>query len=191
VAFPTGGPKTEESAREHTQKSAQFGGSGARVIKTVRRWQATRPAKALEEKFRSMVQGEYDRRCQVCGRKFGMPNGESQVFVVHIVPPQKDNRTNHFGNLVGLCGWHYGLVRYGGWALLDPVTDRPFEMWRHMRASILKASKKMDDEGNPYVGLPVRFWNVYQGWESTPGPVDEEIRYSIPHWKYLRELLAT
>ena len=60
-----------------------------------------------------------------------------------------------------------------------------------MQDFVINASEEMDDEGNTYVVLPVRFWNVYQGWESTPGPVDEEIRYSIPHWKYLRELLST
>ena len=120
-----------------------------------------------------------------------MRNGESQVSVVHIVPPRKDHRTNHFGNLVGLCGWHYALVQYGEWALHDPETHEPFEDWEHMQDFVINASEEMDDEGNTYVVLPVRFWNVYQGWESTPGPVDEEIRYSIPHWKYLRELLAT
>ena len=60
-----------------------------------------------------------------------------------------------------------------------------------MQESILNAPEEIDDEGNSYVSLPIRFWNVYQGWKSTPGAVDEEIRYSIPHWKYLLELLAT
>ena len=191
VVPPPGGPKTEESAREHTQQSAQFGRTGAPVTKTVRRWQPTEAAKKLGDEFRNMVRSDYGRRCQICGAMFRMHGGESQVFVVHIVPPQKDHRTNHFGNLVGLCGWHYALVRYGEWALLNPETSDPFGGWRHMRDFVLKASEEIDDEGNPYVHLPVRFWNVYQGWESTPGPVDGEIRYSIPHWTYLRKLLST
>ena len=191
VVLPAVGPTTEESAREHTQQSAQFGRSGARVTKRVSRWQSTKVARGLEDKFRSMVLGDYGKRCQVCGTTFRMRNGETQISVVHIEPPREDHRTNHFGNLVGLCGWHYALVRYGEWALLNPETSDPFGGWRHMRDFVLKASEEIDDEGNPYVHLPVRFWNVYQGWESTPGPVDGEIRYSIPHWTYLRKLLST
>ena len=190
VVFPPGGSETGKSASEHTQQSAQFGRSGAYVTKPVRRWQLTEAAAELEGRFRSMVLGDYDGRCQICGTTFGMSNGELQVFVIHIVPPSKDPRTNNFGNLVGLCGWHAALVRYGEWALLDPETRDPCGEWEHMRDSVLKASKEIDEEGNPYVGLPVRFWNVYQGWKSTPGFVDEEIRYSIPHWTYLRELLS-
>ena len=187
---PHGGPKTEKSAREHTRQSAQFGRSGARVTKTVTRWQSTEVAKALEDECRSMVRADYDGRCQICGTTFGMRNGERQVFVIHIVPPRKDHRTNHFGNLLGLCGWHHALVRYGEWALCNPITNEPFEDWEHMQDSILRASEEMDDEGNPHVRLPVRFWNVYQGWESTPVPVDGEIRYSIPHWTHLQKLLS-
>ena len=191
VVPPPGGPKTEESAREHTQQSAQFGRTGAPVTKTVRRWQPTEAAKKLGDEFRNMVRSDYGRRCQICGAMFRMSNGELQVSVIHIVPPRKDDRTNHFGNLVGLCGWHYALVRDGEWALCHPETREPFGEWEHMRDFVLKASEKTDDEGNRYVSLPIRFWNVYQGWESTPGTVDEEVRYSIPHWTYLRELLST
>ena len=191
VVFPPGGLKTEESALRDTDESAQTGRVGAYVTKTVRRWQLTEAAAEFEGKFRSMVLGDYDGRCQICGTTFGMSNGELQVFVIHIVPPSKDPRTNNFGNLVGLCGWHAALVRYGKWVLCDPVTREPCRDWEHMRESALNASEEMDDEGNPYVRLRVRFWNVYQGWESTPGTVDEEVRYSIPHWTYLRELLST
>lgn len=193
VALSPDGPKTGESARRHTHQSAQFGRTGAPATKTVRRWQPTEAAKKLADEFRSMVQGDYGRRCQICGTTFKMSNGELQVFVVHIVivPPRGDHRTNHFGNLVGLCGWHYALVQYGEWALLNPETDEPFGGWEYMQDFVLNASEEMEDEGNPYIGLPVRFWNVYQGWESTPSSVDEEIRYSIPHWTYLRKLLST
>ena len=191
LVLPPGDPKIEESARSDTQQSAQFGRSGTRIPKTVIRWQPTEAARKLADEFRSMVRGDYGRRCQICGTTFKMSNGELQVFVVHIVPPRRDHRTNNFGNLVGLCGRHYALVRYGEWGLCDPETREPCDNWEHMQESILRASAEIDDEGNPYVGLPVRFWNIYQGWESTPGTVVEEICYSIPHWKYLRELLST
>ena len=190
VVLPPGGPKTGESAHEHTRQSDQFGRSGARVTKTVRRWHPTEAAKKLSDEFRSMVPSDYDGRCQICGTTFKMSNGELQVFVVHIVPPRKDHRTNHFGNLVGLCGWHYALVRDGEWALLNPETNEPFGGWEYMRDFVLNASEEMDDVGNTYVGLPVRFWNVYRGWSATADFVDEEIRYSMPHWTHLRERLS-
>lgn len=191
VVPPPGGPKTEESAIRDTEEASQTGREGTYVPKTVIRWQSTKVAKALEGRFRSMVWGDYARHCQICGTTFRMRNGELQIFVVHIVSPRKDHRTNHFGNLVGLCGWHYALVQYGEWALLNPEADEPFGGWEYMQDFVLNASEEMDDEGNSYVSLPIRFWNVYQGWNSTPSTVDEEIRYSMPHWTYLRELLST
>ena len=187
--LPVGGPRTGESARMHTGQSGQFGRSGAPVRKQVARWEPTRAAKGLADIFRSMVQGDYGRRCQICGKTFAMTNGgDSQIYVVHIIPPSADRRTNHFGNLLGLCGWRYALVRYGQWMLLDPEGE-PFENWMRLRDVVIDASKEVDDAGNPYISVPVRFWNVYQGLTSAPSTMDEEIRYSIPHWKYLRELL--
>ena len=66
----------------------------------------------------------------------------------------------------------------------------PFEDWEDMRGYILNASEETDYT-NTYFTLPVRFFGVYQGWSSTPGTVDQVIRYSIPHWEYLNELLST
>ena len=115
--------------------------------------------------------------------------------MVHVVPPRIDLRTNHFGNLLGLCGWHYNLLRHGQWALLEPKSNLPLDDvdgsagWERMQSFILTREPDTDDLGNPFVGLPVRFYNIYQDWKAEPAPIDEEIRYSIPHWEYLCQLL--
>ena len=185
-----GGHRTEESAASDTRKSNKYGRRGAEVPKSVTRWELEYEANELADKFKIMAQSDYGRRCQICGAKFVMRNGESLIFVVHVVEPSADYRTNHFGNLLGLCGRHYALIRYGDWALLDPETGAPASDSSDMHRIILAAPEKDDDE-NPYISIPVRFWNVYEGWDSAPSRVDEEIRYSKPHWKYLKELLAT
>ena len=190
VTISEGGPLTEESARQHTQQSGQFGRSGSSVRKLTTRWEPTEAAKDLADGFRNMVHGDYWKRCQVCGKTFGMSNGESQVFVVHVVPPSADSRTDHFGDLLGLCGWHYALIRYGKWALLNPETDEPFKDPESMSDFVLNASEEIDD-GNIYIPIPVRFSNVYQEWSSELDAKPAAIRYSIPHWKYLCELLKT
>ena len=138
-----------------------------------------------------MVHSDYAGRCQACGRTFTMSNGESQVYVVHVVPPRKDVRTNNFGDLLGLCGWHYSLVRYGQWCFLDSEDGEPFVDSRSMRDSILNAPEKGDSTGNRYISLRVRFSSVSQGWMSVPATKGAEIRYSIPHWTYLCELFKT
>ena len=191
VTLSIGGDITDESNRRDSRQSREFGRTGGRVPKTVMQWQPTDAADDLADKFRRMVHADYDKRCQVCGGMFVMPNGEPQVFVVHLVRPSTDERTNHLGNLLGLCGWHYAVMRYGQKALLDPETGEPGEDedWERMRDFVLEASEKIDDDGMTYIGLPVRFWNVYQEWKPEPVTINEEIRYSIPHWKYLCNLL--
>ena len=191
VIISEGGPRTEESAASDTRKSNEYGRQGEEVQKSVTRWEPVEAAKELADKFRSMAQSDYDRRCQICGAKFMMRNGESQIFVVHVVPPSADYRTNHFGDLLGLCGRHYALIRYGDWTLLDPETGAPSIDSDNMRRTILAAPEKMDDDGNSYVSISIRFWNLYEGWGSTPNHVDEEIRYSKPHWEYLKKLMST
>ena len=174
VLLPGGGPQTGESAKRHTKESIQIGRSGANVSSTIKRWQPTEAANDLAEEFRRMVQGDYGKRCQICSRTFTKPDGEPQVFVVHVVEPSADHRTNHFGNLLGLCGWHYALLRHGEWAFLDPETNQPFddsdesEGWEQMRIFMAKAPQQIDEVGNPYIDLPIRFWNVYQDWASSP-----------------------
>lgn len=195
VWLPPGGPRTEDSARSDTEKSVRIGRSGSIVTREVSRWEPYEAGNELAGQFRNMVHGDYGERCQICSRSFSMTNGSFQTYVVHIVRPSTDRRTNHFGDLLGLCGWHYALIRYGEWAFLDPNTKQPFrdspelEGWEKMWASLVEAPELIDDVGNSYIDLPIRFWNVYQDWESTPRTIDEVVRYSIPHWKYLCELL--
>ena len=192
---PVGGPRTEESANRDTESSVQIGRSGSIVSRTTSGWEPMEAANELAARFRNMVHGDYGNRCQICSRSFSMPNGGYQSYVVHVVQPSTDHRTNHLGDLLGLCGWHYALVRYGEWALLDPDTNLPFEDsfeargWEKMVAAVGEAPEKVDESGNPYISLPIRFWNIYQDWDPVPETISEEVRYSIPHWKYLCELL--
>ena len=193
--FPVGGPRTSQSARHYTRRSALFGRTEATVLRTVTTTDLGPGGRGIAEEFRDMVEGDYGKRCQICSRTFVRTGGGWQVNVVHVVPFSTDSRANNFGDLLGLCGWHFSLMQYGEWALLDPLTDRPFVDrdgsigWELMRSFILNRAPDVDDQGNPYVGLPVRFSNVYEEWEAEPATVDEQIRYSIPHWKFLRALL--
>ena len=195
VWLPPEGPLTGESARKDTEESIRIGRSGSEVSKAVTRWEPFEAANNLADRFGTMVRSDYGQRCQICSSSFTMTGGQFQVYVVHVVRPSADHRTNHFGDLLGLCGWHYALVRYGQWAFLDPETDWPFEDseesegWERMRDCVSNAPQLIDEFGNNYVGLKIRFWNVYQKRDSDPDTIEEEVRYSIPHWKYLCELL--
>ena len=197
VVHPSDGPNTHRAARDHTIRASNVGRSESYELKLVEKLERGPMGRALEEEFRSMVHGDYGKRCQICGRTFAKPSGDWQVNVVHVVPPMTDARANHFGDLLGLCGWHFNLLQYGQGTLFDPNTDQPFEDvdgtsgWQSMREFILNRPRDVDSWGNEYVGLPIRFANVYRKWKSEPEPIDEEIRYSIPHWKYLCELLKT
>ena len=193
--LPIGSSTTSQQARVQTTRVSNVGQSEHHILKLVQKSELGPDGKALEVEFRNMVEGDYGKRCQICSRTFAKPNGDWLVNVVHVVPPRKDHRTNHFGDLLGLCGWHFNLLQYGQWALLDPNNDQPFEDingvrgWERMREFILTRVPATDDLGNQYVGLPIRFSNVYQEWLSEPVPIEEEIRYSMPHWEFLRELL--
>ena len=201
VSFPSGGPLTSESAQKHTVQSGQSGRSGSYTPKTRIEWELTMAARKLSEDFRSMVHGDYGRRCQLCGNTFTKQSDRDlQVFVVHIVKPSSDERTNHFGNLLGLCGWHYALLRYGEWVWLNPENSLPFEgsresvgwgILRNYVTSNTENDPKYDEEDNPYFGLPVCFSNIFLEWGSEPSMETREIRYSVPHWTYLRELFKT
>ena len=195
VWMPVKGPKTEESARKDTEESIRTGRLGSISARTVSRWEPVEAANDLADRFKTMVHSDYGQRCQICSKSFTMPGNRFQVYVVHIVRPSVDHRTNHLGDLLGLCGWHYSLIRYGEWAFLDPDTDQPFEDsdesqgWEQMWTFMSKAPQQIDEVGNSYIGLPIRFWNVYHEWDPDPVTVNEEVRYSIPHWEYLCELL--
>ena len=117
-------------------------------------------------------------------------NRELQVFVVHVAPPSTGDETNHFGNLMGLCGRHYALVRHGAWSWLHPETGEPVESAEHVGEIARAASRKTDDSGNEYVSVPIRFANVYEDWNAEPTTIGEEIHFSIPHWEYLCALLG-
>lgn len=191
VLLPIGGPKTEESAKRHTEQSIQIGRAGSYIPKVVFRWEPKPASKALSDEFKSMVHGDYTKRCQICGETFQTKNNDLQVYVVHIVEPSVDHRTNHFGDLASLCGLHYAQVKFGKWAFIDPNTDESVQDPERLEAVLLNAERKVDEMGHEYVAIPIRFFNVYQEWEPNPTPtIDEEIRYSIPHWKYLRALLV-
>lgn len=84
---------------------------------------------------------------------------------------------------------------------MNPETGTTFEdsggreAWEHWQSLVLNAegtdAERTDSDGNTYIGLPVRFWNVYEEWSAEPNPIDEIVRYNKPHWKYLCELLKT
>ena len=187
VDFPERGPATRKSAKEDLDRATKLGQMEPHVPRVVKQSELGPEGKALAEEFKDMIHGEYGRRCQICSKTFWMPSHEPQTFVVHVVPPSKDHRANYFGDLIGLCGWHYALVRYGEWTFVDPETHDP----ERMKNILPKVLKEFDDEtGSPYFAVPIRFWNVYQGgWSADPGPVEETVCYSEPHWDYLCELL--
>ena len=197
ITLPPGGSITRESARRYTATSIHVGLTESHQVRLVSNTEFGPQGKALAHEFHNMVTGDYGKRCQICNRTFVRTGGGWQVNVVHVVPPGEDHRTNNFGDLLGLCGWHFNLLQHGEWALLDPDTDLPFEDaneslgWERMRDVILNREPDMDDLGNYYVGLPIRFFNVYHGSDADPVTVDECIRYSVPHWEFLCQLLNT
>ena len=196
ITLPPGGPNTSQSARNYTARSSRVGRSEPHELRLVATYELGPEGQALDDEFRSMVVGDYGKRCQICTRTFVRTGGGWLINVVHVVPPREGYPTNHFGDLLGLCGWHFNLLRYGEWALLDPDTDRPFEDmdgtlgWERMRTFILNSAPETDDLGNQFVGLPVRFTNVYLEGQPEPVSITEEIRYSIPHWTFLCRLLS-
>lgn len=195
VLLPPGGPNTSQSAKDYTNRAIRLARREPDGVSLVKRTELGPEGQALEDEFRSMVEGDYGKRCQICTRTFTRTGGGWLVNVVHVVPPREGCLTNHFGDLLGLCGWHFNLLRHGEWALLDPDTDRPFEDldgthgWERMRTFILNRAQDTDELGNPFFGLPVRFTNVYLEGQSEPDSITEQIRYSIPHWRFLCRLL--
>ena len=186
--FPESGPRTEQSSKEDTRLSAEFGRQGAPRQRSIVRWTPTRTAQDLAERFEAMVHADYGKRCQICSRTFKTHSGEPQVFVISIVPPGADSRTNHFGNLVGVCAWHAELLRHGQWRWLDG-DSQPIRNWQSFIDIILNAEEREEDSGR-FKSIAMRFFNVYVQGAPDPVTVDEHIRYSFPHWEYLRSLLT-
>lgn len=56
---------------------------------------------------------------------------------------------------------------------------------------VLEANPDIDEVGNSYYSLGIRFPDVYPLWSSEATTQDAVIRYSDPHWKNLREFLAS
>ena len=195
VLLPEGGPKTAASAKKNALQSKAIGGSGANRRISVSCWTPTEAANTLAVRFKQMIYGDYGKRCQVCSNAFTRLDGEMQVFVMHIVPPSKDGRANNFGDLLGVCGWHHALIKYGEWNFDFPKDlglgseHETFDDWQNMRASILAAQRTVDEYGNTFVSIPIQFSNVFREWASQPANEQAVIRYSVPHWKYLCELL--
>ena len=192
VIISTGGPTTRESAVNDTKLSGHFGRSGRRVRKEVHQFELTEDAKTLRSRFRDMVLNDYQGRCQICGNLFETREGKSkrhQIFIFHIVPPSRDRRTNHFGNLLGLCGWHYALVSYGQWSIIEKQTGNPIKGSEQLVHMLTSMDEVIDDDGNSYIAVPVSFYKVYRQWESNSETINEIIHYSRPHWDYLCELL--
>ncbi len=188
ISLPPGGHRTGESARADVDATVRDGGSGAYESRIATEWQPSEAASELAQKFRDLTEADYRRRCQICSRSFSQRNGEFQGFVVHLVQVSEDSRANNFGDLLGLCGWHYALIRYGQWALLDN-DGNPLNEPDLLRRSVEETPEDIDDNGNSYIPIPVRFHNVYDDWNAEPQTIDATIRYSIPHWTYLKELL--
>lgn len=191
LMLPPGGPKTLDSAKQHRRRSEQLGTQEPSVARIVSASERGPQGKKLADEFRDMVHGDYGKRCQICGTTFRQRNNHLQVYVVHLIAPSQDPRTNYFGNLLGLCGWHCALIQFGEWALLDSETDQPCRDWERMRNVVRSASERIDDAGNPYCAVPIQFANVYLDWNSAPVTQTSEIRYSRPHWQYFCERLNT
>lgn len=182
--LPEGGPQTTASAVEDTERSADHGRSGSRRTHTSISFVSSREAQKLERKFRDMAGGDYDGRCQICGTTFLRPDGESQRFITHIVDPAGHRRSNHYGNLLSLCGLHHALVKWGNWSAID-VTGAPVDNF------LDAASEQIDDNGGACTDIRVRFMGLYPSWQPQPKNLEEVIRFSQPHWEYHRQLFKT
>ena len=189
VRLPPGGPRTTESATADESRAREVFGREGWHVKQTEHTEPGPEGKALAEAFKAMVVGDYGGRCQICGRTFAKSDGSHQVFVVHLVHPMDHPSSNHFGNLLGLCGWHFALIEHGQWNLIDPETDAPAVDDQQQRAVILGLQERVDDMGNMYRELPIRFANVYDEWAAELAMADAIVHYSIPHWQYLCELL--
>ena len=195
VIMPSGGPKTAESAAQDTRRAVREGRTGRRVTREVSRFEPSTQYKNSGARYKEMLLGDYNQRCQICGSTFQTRSGDLQTFADHVVDPSEGDGTNHFGNLMSLCGWHFALISYGQWILLDPITEEPIAGIRDGNDAggilelLLKSEREIDNDGNEFITLPVKFWNVYPNWSADTEDVDAAIRFSIPHREYLAGLL--
>ena len=87
--LPPGGPNTSQSARDYTGRSSSVGMNEPHELRLVTRSELGPEGRALEDEFRSMVEGDYGKRCQICTRTFATTGGGWLVNVVHVVPPRE------------------------------------------------------------------------------------------------------
>lgn len=189
VRLPSDGPRTRESASTDRSRALEADRQEGWQVREVSHRERGSEGRSLADEFRDMVEGDYGRRCQICGRTFAKANLKQQVFVVHLVPPAQNSSTNYFGNLIGLCGWHFALFQYGQRCLITGEDGVPVTGEEQLRALVLNLPQQFDDAANAYRGLHIRFWNVYRQWDSEASSIDEVIHYSNPHWQYFCELL--
>lgn len=187
--LPHVGANTVESAVRDALQSIEKGRIGDYEVRETRRFVLSKAAKEISQNIKEMLHGDYGKRCQICGSTFVTRAGEVQVFSDHVVDPASDSRTNHFGNLLSLCGWHYALISYGQWVFVNPTTNDPVEGTDDLETLLNYTVEESSDDGSSYIPVEIKFWNVYRDWRSEPEAIEERIRFSGPHWTYLCQLL--
>lgn len=191
VIYPPGGPKTTYSAIQDTRRLAESERTEGHKRLTITS-EPDQDTKAQSVKNEDKLRGDYRERCQICGSTFLTRAGNLNIFTPHTVKPKQHSLTNHFGNLLSLCAWHYALLDYGQWALLDPETEEPIdkENLPERLLNLLQDDSRVivSDEG-PHINIPIRFSNLYLHWNPSPEEKIEEIRFTLPHWKFFCQLL--
>jgi len=193
VIYPPGGPKTTESAVQDIRRLAEPKRTESHKRLTIIS-EPDQDTKAQSVKNEDKLRGDYRERCQICGSTFLTRAGNLNIFAPHTVKPKQHSLTNHFGNLLSLCAWHYALLDYGQWALLDPETEEPIDK-EHLPERLLNllqdnSRETVSDEG-PHINIPIRFSNLYLHWNPSPEEKIEEIRFTLPHRENICQLLMS
>ncbi len=193
VIYPLGGPKTTESAIQDIRRLAESKRTEGHERLTITS-EPDQNTKVQSVKNEDKLRGDYRERCQICGSTFLTRAGNLNIFAPHTVKPKQHSLTNHFGNLLSLCAWHYALLDYGQWALLDPETEEPIdkENLPEQLLNLLQDNSRVtvSDEG-PHINIPIRFSNLYLHWNTSPEEKIEEIRFTLPHRENFCQLLMS
>ena len=192
VTISSGGPKTVESAVQDTISSASSGKVGSPKIQSVVSSTPDLEAKERAERFETMLKEDYGKRCQICGSSFLTRKGNLHIFASHIIKPAEHSLTNHFGNRLSLCGWHYTLISYGQWDLLHPDTQQTIDkdnLVDQLQDILCPSTDSINDD--TLTRVAIRFSNLYLNWEPKPEQIIETILFSRPHREYLCRLLKT
>ncbi len=189
VELSVEGSETSISADRDTKRAAESGRLGSRRKKVSYPMTHARVSKEMSKEFESMLRLDYNKRCQICGSSFRTKKGNNlHTFTSHTVKPMEHLLTNHFGNLLSLCGWHFALISYGQWELLHPVTDKEIDTNR-LTEELRDIFTFLKDMEREEVLVTIRFSNLYLNWSSEPERKDQKIRFSKPHIKYFYDLL--